>query len=98
MAALHVVAEGVVGGQRRSIAVNHVALQGRDKGADLWPSTDFAIPRSCQTEGTWLIKVTASTSWLTRSALVALDSPEVDLALGYAGSAGESAIAKASTR
>ena len=50
MAALHVVAEGVISGQRRSIPVKPVALQGRDNGADPWSSTDFAIPRSWPTE------------------------------------------------
>lgn len=80
-------AEGLVNGRRQSITLQPVRLAGGRETAlfssdgrmvEDWPSYSAAIPRNWPSEGTWIIRVVASTSWHSESAFVVLGPNGID--------------------
>ena len=80
-------AEGLVNGQRKSVPIQLVHLTGQrndivyspDRKAILgWPYFTTAIPKVWPEHGTWVIRVSASTSWMHENAMVVLGPDGVD--------------------
>lgn len=80
-------AEGLVNGQRKSVPIQLVHLTGErndiayspDRQAILhWPHFTAAVPKVWPENGTWVIRVSASTSWKHENALVVLGPDGVD--------------------
>jgi hypothetical protein len=82
-------AEGLVNGRRQSITLQPVRLaggretvlfSGDSRMVEDWPSYSAAIPWNWPSEGTWIIRVVASTSWHSESAFVVLGPDGIDRA------------------
>lgn len=74
-------AEGLVNGHRKSVPIQLVQLTGRRDDVEFspdrqtvtaWPHFTAAVPKVWPENGTWVIRVSATTSWRQENVLVVL--------------------------